>query len=189
KSFAKEVLAAAGVPTATTLTDPRPPCVVKADGLAAGKGVFVCTTQEELDAGLAAAAALGGPLVVEERLEGVELSVFALTDGSRALPLAAARRAGRGRARRPDPPAGARRARRPPDALPRVALRRADADRRRPSGARVQLPVRRPGDPGDSAAARRRSARGARGGSRRRPPRCDRRLDRRCRGHRRPRGG
>ncbi|HZT45422.1 MAG TPA: phosphoribosylamine--glycine ligase [Gaiellaceae bacterium] len=91
KSFAKEVLAAAGVPTATTLTDPRPPCVVKADGLAAGKGVFVCTTQEELDAGLAAAAALGGPLVVEERLEGVELSVFALTDGSRALPLAAAR--------------------------------------------------------------------------------------------------
>ena len=91
KSFAKEVLAAAGVPTAATLAEPRPPCVVKADGLAAGKGVFVCTTQEELDAGLTAAAAFGGPVVVEELLEGTELSVFALTDGSRALPLAAAR--------------------------------------------------------------------------------------------------
>src|SRR5581483_6043543 len=91
KRFAKEVLAAAGVPTAATLAEPRPPCVVKADGLAAGKGVFVCTTQEELEAGLAAAAALGGPTVVEELLEGAELSVLALTDGSRALPLAAAR--------------------------------------------------------------------------------------------------
>ena len=42
KSFAKEVLEAAGVPTAATLPAARPPCVVKADGLAAGKGVFVC---------------------------------------------------------------------------------------------------------------------------------------------------
>ena len=91
KSFAKEVLAAAGVATAETLAEPRPPCVVKADGLAAGKGVFVCRTQDELDAGLAAAAGLGGPVVVEELLEGAELSVFALCDGTRALPLAAAR--------------------------------------------------------------------------------------------------
>jgi phosphoribosylamine--glycine ligase len=91
KRFAKEVLVAAGVPTAAVLDDPAPPCVVKADGLAAGKGVFVCRTQAELDAGLAAAAALGGPVVVEELLEGEELSVFALCDGSRALPLAAAR--------------------------------------------------------------------------------------------------
>ncbi len=91
KSFAKEVLAAAGVPAAAELESPRPPCVVKADGLAAGKGVFVCRTQKELDAGLEAATALGGPVVVEELLEGAELSVFALTDGSRALPLAAAR--------------------------------------------------------------------------------------------------
>ena len=49
KSFAKEVLEAAGVPTAARLAVARPPCVVKADGLAAGKGVFVCRTQEELD--------------------------------------------------------------------------------------------------------------------------------------------
>src|SRR5206468_601962 len=63
----------------------------KADGLAAGKGVFVCRTQQELDAGLAAASAIGGPVVVEELLEGEELSVFALCDGRRPVPLAAAR--------------------------------------------------------------------------------------------------
>jgi phosphoribosylamine--glycine ligase len=91
KSFAKEVLVAAGVPTAATLAAPRAPCVVKADGLAAGKGVFVCRTQGEVDAALAAAEAFGGPVVVEELLEGSELSVFALSDGRRALPLAAAR--------------------------------------------------------------------------------------------------
>jgi phosphoribosylamine---glycine ligase len=91
KSFAKEVLEAAGVPTAHALSDPAPPCVVKADGLAAGKGVFVCRTQAELDAGLAAAREIGGHVVVEELLEGEELSVFALCDGRRALPLAAAR--------------------------------------------------------------------------------------------------
>ena len=91
KSFAKDVLAAAGIPAAAALDELQAPCVVKADGLAAGKGVFVCHTQEELDAGLAAAAALGGEVVVEELLEGPELSVFALCDGSRALPVAAAR--------------------------------------------------------------------------------------------------
>jgi phosphoribosylamine--glycine ligase len=87
KRFAKEVLEAAGVPTAATLSEPRRPCVLKADGLAAGKGVFVCHTQAELDAGLAALEALGGPYVVEELLEGREVSLFAICDGSRALPL------------------------------------------------------------------------------------------------------
>ena len=53
KAFAKEVLDAAGVPAAATLAVARPPCVVKADGLAAGKGVFVCRTDEEVEAGLA----------------------------------------------------------------------------------------------------------------------------------------
>ncbi len=91
KSFAKEVMERAGVPTAATMPVARPPCVVKADGLAAGKGVFVCRTQEELDAGLRAASALGGPLVIEALLEGEELSVFALADGSRAIPLTVAR--------------------------------------------------------------------------------------------------
>jgi phosphoribosylamine--glycine ligase len=90
KSFAKDVLEAAGVPTAARLAVARLPCVVKADGLAAGKGVFVCHTQEELDAGLHGAAALGGDVVIEELLEGEEVSLFALTDGSRAVALAPA---------------------------------------------------------------------------------------------------
>jgi phosphoribosylamine---glycine ligase len=91
KSFAKEVMRASGVPTAESLSVARPPCVVKLDGLAAGKGVFVCRTAAELDAGLKAAAKAGGQVVIEELLEGKEVSVFALCDGSRALPLAPAR--------------------------------------------------------------------------------------------------
>jgi phosphoribosylamine--glycine ligase len=91
KSFAKDVMQAVGVPTAATLSVARPPCVIKSDGLAAGKGVFVCRTQEEVEAGVRAAAALGGPFLLEELLEGDELSVFALVDGSRAVRVAAAR--------------------------------------------------------------------------------------------------
>jgi phosphoribosylamine---glycine ligase len=90
KSFAKEVMDAAGVPTARRLPVARAPCVVKADGLAAGKGVWVCRTNEELGAGLRAAEALGQPFHVEELLEGEEVSIFALCDGSTALPLPAA---------------------------------------------------------------------------------------------------
>ena len=91
KSFAKEIMRVAGVPTAATLAVARPPCVVKLDGLAAGKGVFVCHTAAELEAGLKAAARAGGQVVIEELLEGEELSVFAICDGARALPLAPAR--------------------------------------------------------------------------------------------------
>jgi phosphoribosylamine--glycine ligase len=83
-------MAAAGVATAETLPVARPPCVVKVDGLAAGKGVFVCETAAELDAGLRAAAAFDGPLVIEELLQGSEVSVFALCDGRTVVPLAAA---------------------------------------------------------------------------------------------------
>jgi phosphoribosylamine---glycine ligase len=90
KGFAKDVLDAAGVPTARTLPQARPPCVVKADGLAAGKGVWVCHTQAELDEGLRAAEALGQPFHVEELLEGEEVSLFALCDGTTALTLPAA---------------------------------------------------------------------------------------------------
>jgi phosphoribosylamine---glycine ligase len=90
KTFAKEVMSAAGVPTAEAMSVARPPCVVKVDGLAAGKGVFVCRTQEELDAGLRAASRFDGPLVIEELLEGEEVSLFALADGSDALALAPA---------------------------------------------------------------------------------------------------
>jgi phosphoribosylamine--glycine ligase len=87
KSFARDVMEAAGVPIAAGLGEPRAPCVVKADGLAAGKGVFVCRTEAELDAALRDVRAFDGPVVVEELLEGREVSLFALCDGSRALPL------------------------------------------------------------------------------------------------------
>ena len=89
KTFAKEVMQAAGVPTAATLAVARPPCVIKADGLAAGKGVFVCRTAEELDVGLRGAAALGSETLIEELLEGPEVSLFALSDGRAAVPLGA----------------------------------------------------------------------------------------------------
>ncbi|HSP72667.1 MAG TPA: phosphoribosylamine--glycine ligase, partial [Gaiellaceae bacterium] len=90
KQFAKEVMRAAGVPTAAGMSVARPPCVLKTDGLASGKGVFVCHTDEELDAGLRAVSALGGPYVIEELLEGSEVSLFVVSDGSNALPLAPA---------------------------------------------------------------------------------------------------
>jgi phosphoribosylamine--glycine ligase len=87
KSFAKDVMRAAGVPTAEALSVARIPCVIKADGLAAGKGVFVCREQHELDTALREATAFGDSIVIEELLEGEELSVFALCDGAGALPL------------------------------------------------------------------------------------------------------
>jgi len=86
KSFAKDVMRAAGVPVAETLSVARPPCVVKADGLASGKGVFVCHTAEQVDEALRAVAALGGEIVIEELLEGEEVSLFALTDGRQVVP-------------------------------------------------------------------------------------------------------
>jgi phosphoribosylamine--glycine ligase len=90
KSFAKEVLLAAGVPTASELARPVPPCVIKADGLAAGKGVFVCTTEEDVKHGLREASALGASVVVEQLLAGPEVSLFALTDGQHVVPFGAA---------------------------------------------------------------------------------------------------
>src|SRR6266536_4281837 len=84
-------MTSAGVPAAETMPIARPPCVIKADGLAGGKGVFVCRTEDELERGLRATASLGSAVLIEELLEGEELSVFALCDGARAVPLAAAR--------------------------------------------------------------------------------------------------
>jgi phosphoribosylamine---glycine ligase len=91
KSFAREVMDAAGVPTARALPVARPPCVVKIDGLAAGKGVWVCRTQDELDPALRAAQALGQPFHVEELLEGPELSLFAVCAGEAAVAFPPAR--------------------------------------------------------------------------------------------------
>jgi phosphoribosylamine--glycine ligase len=90
KSFAKDVMAAAGVATAEPLAIAHPPCVVKADGLAAGKGVFVCRDADELVSALRAVSAIGGGVVVEELLEGPEVSLFALCDGGDAVALPAA---------------------------------------------------------------------------------------------------
>jgi phosphoribosylamine---glycine ligase len=95
KAFAKDVMQTAGVPTAAALDQPQAPCVLKADGLAAGKGVFVCRTQGEVDAAWPRVRALGERVVVEELLEGVEVSLFAICDGSDAIVLPAAQDAKR----------------------------------------------------------------------------------------------
>jgi phosphoribosylamine---glycine ligase len=105
KAFAKQHLARAGVPTpaAVTFTDAdaavahvlaqeRTP-VVKADWLAAGKGVVVADSAEEAIAGvrsLLEGAPPGASLVLEERLTGREVSVFALVSGESVVPLGAA---------------------------------------------------------------------------------------------------
>jgi phosphoribosylamine--glycine ligase len=91
KSFAKDVLDAAGVATARTLSTAEPPCVIKLDGLAAGKGVWVCHTQAERDSALEVAQAFGQPFHVEELLEGLELSVFAVAAGEDAVAFPPAR--------------------------------------------------------------------------------------------------
>jgi phosphoribosylamine---glycine ligase len=95
KSFAKQIMAAAGIPTArartcvsegeaaAALAEFGPPFVVKADGLAGGKGVVVT---DDLGAALAHARS-AGIVVVEEFLDGPEVSLFALTDGVTAVPL------------------------------------------------------------------------------------------------------
>ncbi|HZG34675.1 MAG TPA: phosphoribosylamine--glycine ligase [Gaiellaceae bacterium] len=87
KTFAKDVMRAANVPFARALPVACAPCVVKVDGLAAGKGVFVCRTAADVDAALGAAARYDGPLVIEELLEGEEVSLLALSDGRDVLAL------------------------------------------------------------------------------------------------------
>jgi phosphoribosylamine--glycine ligase len=107
KAFAKQLMAEVGAPTApfAVFDDAdsaraylrerflQRPCVVKADGEALGKGVFVCDTLgDALDAveflmehrGLGEA---GARVVIEDRLHGREMSLLCLTDGERALPM------------------------------------------------------------------------------------------------------
>ena len=104
KEFAKQVMSRAGAPTAAyqSFTDENAcadyvrelggPIVIKADGLAAGKGVIVAQTTEEALAGVhecfTAFGDAGNTVIVEEMLEGPECSLLALTDGTTVVPLA-----------------------------------------------------------------------------------------------------
>jgi len=107
KAFAKEIMAEAGVPTAGYLAvdrhDPesveraherlaKGDVVIKVDGLAAGKGVFVCKTAEEAKAALDVVwsgrfGEAADHLVLEDRMEGPEVSVFGITDGGQVVGL------------------------------------------------------------------------------------------------------
>jgi len=106
KAYAKDVMHRAGVPTAAHaafddaaaadryVDELGAPLVVKADGLAAGKGVTVCATQAEAHAAIDASmrrrafGAAGSRVVIEEFLDGEEVSFMALTDGVALVPLA-----------------------------------------------------------------------------------------------------
>ena len=97
KAYSKDLMAKYGIPTAKYITVPGPdealqvvedwgaPVVIKADGLAAGKGVTVAMTIEEARQ---AAGELEGPGVIEEYLEGRELSFMVLAQGNKYIPLA-----------------------------------------------------------------------------------------------------
>ena len=106
KAFAKEILKANHIPTAAfeTFADAtaakrylaqlKPPYVVKADGLAAGKGVLICADRGKAEAAIdeilvrKVFGQAGEKLVIEEFLDGEEASFMALTDGEHILPLA-----------------------------------------------------------------------------------------------------
>jgi len=99
KGFTKELCRRAGIPTAdyvraASLNDAvaalatfTPPYVLKADGLAAGKGVVIAATRDEAEAALDAMfdGQSGAEVVIEEFMEGEEVSFFALTDGATVL--------------------------------------------------------------------------------------------------------
>ena len=99
KAFAKEVMAAAGVKTATAtrvesadaieaaLDEYGPRYVVKDDGLAGGKGVVVTEDRAEAKAHAEAVIAAGNPVLFESFLEGPEVSLFCLVDGETVVPL------------------------------------------------------------------------------------------------------
>ena len=105
KAFAKQLMRDAGVPTARAIEATEPakakkavrelglPIVIKASGLAAGKGVIVCNTAADADAAIdgmltgAMFGVAGSEILVEEFMTGEELSVLAITDGTRVLPL------------------------------------------------------------------------------------------------------
>jgi phosphoribosylamine--glycine ligase len=106
KAFAKEILRESKIPTAAFgtfadaapakayLAQQKPPYVIKADGLAAGKGVLICTNRAAADAAVEEIlvrktfGSAGERLVIEEFLDGEEASFMVLTDGEHVLPLA-----------------------------------------------------------------------------------------------------
>ncbi|MGO2036790.1 MAG: phosphoribosylamine--glycine ligase [Brevibacterium sp.] len=102
KAFAKEIMESAGVPTAravvaysvdeaaATLAEFGAPHVVKADGLAAGKGVVVTSDRHEALAHATSCLEVSDRVVIEDYLDGPEVSLFVLCDGQHTLPLAPA---------------------------------------------------------------------------------------------------
>ena len=206
--FARTCSATADIPTADyqVFRDPteaihylneRDDCriVVKADGLAAGKGVVVCSNRDEAIRAVEQIAlqkvfgAAGDRLVIEERLDGQEASVLAITDGStivtlqpaqdhkaaydgdagpntggmgRLLPGPLGRRRKARLDRRARPRADRSRHESCPAAVSRRAVCRDDDDLPGPEGAGVQRPLRRSGVPAAVDAAEDRSARSAR---------------------------
>jgi phosphoribosylamine--glycine ligase len=107
KGFVKDLCAQAGIPTAAyrRFREPRTakafadsiglPVVIKADGLAAGKGVIIAACKSESDKAIdfmfeGGFGASGAEIVVEEFMEGEEASFFALSDGANVIPLAGA---------------------------------------------------------------------------------------------------
>jgi phosphoribosylamine--glycine ligase len=100
KGFTKDLCQANKIPTARYVRTENPaeamaalddfgmPVVIKADGLAAGKGVTIATSRADAEAAISAAGK--APLVIEEFLEGEEASLFALVDGETAVPFASA---------------------------------------------------------------------------------------------------
>ena len=106
KTFAKEILHENEIPTAAFgtftdaalakayLTQQKPPYVIKADGLAGGKGVLICASRQEAEEAIEeilvrkSFGQAGERLVIEEFLDGEEASFMVLTDGERVLPLA-----------------------------------------------------------------------------------------------------
>lgn len=99
KAFAKQIMEKAGVPTARyryctaghdaleALRSFSPPYVIKQDGLAAGKGVTIAQSMPEAIGAVQSAIEQKMPVLIEEFLVGQELSVLAICDGTRALPL------------------------------------------------------------------------------------------------------
>ena len=105
KTFAKDLMAKYGIPTAkygaftdaaeakAFLTEVGLPCVVKADGLAAGKGVLICETREEAETAIADILVdnkfgnAGSRVVVEEFLTGQEVCMLAFSDGKTIVPM------------------------------------------------------------------------------------------------------